>query len=103
MAKIKGKRYVGFVAVIDDPLRVTLGKCPSFGEGAYGRRVDQMADEAGAILAVNGGGFSDPGGDGKGGMPTGNVIYQGKMLMGYWSPTVGIDSAGKLHKMWSAF
>ena len=97
VAKIKGKRYVGFVAVIDDPLRVTLGKCPSFGEGAYGRRVDQMADEAGAILAVNGGGFSDPGGDGKGGMPTGNVIYQGKMLMGYWSPTVGIDSAGKLH------
>ncbi len=97
VAKIKGKRYVGFVTVVDDPLRVTLGKCPHFGEGAYGRRVDQLADEAGAILAVNGGGFSDPGGDGKGGMPTGNVIYQGKMLMGYWSPTVGIDSDGKLH------
>ncbi len=97
VAKIKGKRYVGFVAVIDDPQRVTLGKCPHFGEGAYGRSVQQMADEAGAILAVNGGGFADPGGVGKGGMPTGNVIYQGKMLMGYWSPTVGIDSAGKMH------
>ncbi len=97
VAKIKGKRYVGFIAVIDDPLRLTLGKCPHFGEAAYGRSVQQMADEAGAILAVNGGGFSDPGGDGRGGMPTGNVIYQGKMLMGYWSPTVGIDSQGKLY------
>ena len=97
VAKVKGKRYVGYIAVIDDPMRITLGKCPYFGEAAYGRRVDQMADEAGAILAVNGGGFSDPGGDGRGGMPTGNVIYQGKMLMGYWSPTVGIDSQGKLY------
>ena len=97
VAKVKGKRYVGYIAVIDDPMRITLGKCPYFGEAAYGRRVDQMADEAGAILAVNGGGFSDPGGDGRGGMPTGNVIYQCKMLMGYWSPTVGMDAQGKLH------
>ena len=96
VAKILGKRYVGFVAVIDDPLRLTLGKCPYFGEAAYGRTVKQMADDAGAVLAVNGGGFSDPGGEGRGGMPTGNVIYQGEMLMGYWSPTVGMDGQGKL-------
>lgn len=97
VSKILGRRYVGFLAVVNDPLRLTLGKCPYFGEGAYGRTVKQMADEAGAVLAVNGGGFSDPGGVGNGGMPTGNVIYQGKMLMGYWSPTVGMDAQGKLH------
>ena len=56
-----------------------------------------MAEEAGAVLAVNGGGFSDPNGAGKGGMPTGNVIYEGKMLMGNWAPTVGMDAEGKLH------
>ena len=97
VARIRGKRYVGFMAVVDDPLRLTLGKCPWFGEGAYGRTVKQMADEAGAVLAINGGGFSDPNGEGRGGSPTGNVIYEGKMLMGYWSPTVGIDADGKLH------
>ena len=97
VSKVLGRRYVGYVAIIDDPLRLTLGKCPYFGEAAYGRTVKQMADEAGAVLAVNGGGFSDPGGDGKGGSPTGNVIYQGRMLMGYWSPTVGMDAQGKLH------
>ena len=97
VAKVLGKRYVGYIAIVDDPMRLTLGKCPYFGEAAYGRDVKQMADEAGAILAVNGGGFSDPGGAGRGGMPTGNVIYEGKMLMGYWSPTVGMDAKGKLH------
>ena len=97
VAKVKGKRYVGYIAIVDDPMRLTLGKCPGFGEMAYGRRVDQIADEAGAVLAINGGGFSDVGGVGRGGMPTGNVIYEGKMLMGNLSPTVGMDSEGKLH------
>ena len=97
VAKIKGKRYVGYIAIIDDPSRVTLGKCPYFGGEAYGRTVKQMADESGAILAVNGGGFSDPGGQGRGGMPTGNVVYEGNLLMGYWGPTVGIDNEGKMH------
>ena len=97
VAKIQGKRYIGYIAIVDDPLRLTLGKCPNFGEWAYGRRVDEMADEAGALLAVNGGGFSDIGGVGKGGMPTGNVIYEGKMLMGNWASTVGMDAEGKLH------
>lgn len=97
VAKILGKRYIGYIAIVDDPLRLTLGKCPYFGEAAYGRRVDQMADDAGAILAVNGGGFSDVGGVGRGGMPTGNVIYEGQMLIGNWASTVGMDADGKLH------
>ena len=97
VARIVGKRYVGFIAVVDDPMRVTLGKCPYFGPTAYGRRVDQMADEAGAILAVNGGGFTDTNGVGKGGSPTGNVFYNGEMLAGYTSPTVGMDANGRMH------
>ena len=97
VARIVGKRYIGFIAIVDDPFRVTLGKCPYFGENAYGRRVDEMADAAGAILAVNGGGFSDPNGGGKGGAPTGNVVYNGELLVGYGAPTVGIDAEGKMH------
>ena len=97
VARILGKRYIGYIAIVDDPLRLTLGKCPYFGEAAYGRRVDQMADEAGAVLAVNGGGFSDVGGVGRGGMPTGNVIFEGQMLIGNWASTVGMDADGKLH------
>ena len=97
MAKIRGVRYVGFVVIVDDPMRLTVGKCPYFGAGAYGRTVKQMADEAGAVLAINGGGFADPNGEGKGGSPTGNVVLDGKLLAGYWAPTVGIDADGKMH------
>ena len=97
VAKILGKRYVGYIAIIDDPLRVTLGRCPSFSESSHGRTVKQMAEEYGAVLAVNGGGFSDPGGAGLGGMPTGNVIYEGKLITGYYCATAGMDAQGKLH------
>ena len=97
IARVTGKLYTGFLTIVEDPLRVTLGRCPAFGEGRYGRTVEQMAQEYGAILAVNGGGFSDPNGVGTGGQPTGNVVYNGQLLMGYWSPTVGMDAQGKLY------
>lgn len=97
VSKIIGKRYVGYVAIIDDPLRLTLGKCPFFGDDCVGRTVQQMAEDAGAVLAVNGGGFNDIGGVGLGGMPTGIVIYQGKLLMGGYAHTAGIDAQGVLH------
>lgn len=97
IATIHGKRYRGMIVVIDDPLRVTLGKCPVFGEAYHGRTVAQMAEEYGAVMAINGGGFSDPNGVGLGASPTGNVVYQGQLLTGYTSPTVGMDAQGRLH------
>lgn len=97
LARIQGKRYLGYLAVVDDPFRVTVATSGAFSENAYGKRVDEMADAAGAILAVNGGGFSDPGGNGKGGMPVGNVLANGNLLWGEYSQTVGLDAQGVLH------
>ncbi|MBQ7738023.1 MAG: phosphodiester glycosidase family protein [Oscillospiraceae bacterium] len=97
VAKILGKRYVGYIAVIDDPLRLTVGRCPYFGDTAYGRSVQQMVEEHGAVLGVNGGGFSDVGGVGRGGLPTGNVIIDGQILWNGYEGTVGMDASGKLH------
>ena len=97
VARVTGKLFTGFLTIVDDPLRVTLGRCPAFGDNFHGRTVAEMANEYGAVLAVNGGGFLDPGGAGNGGVPTGNVVYNGQLFYGYWSPTVGMDAAGKLH------
>lgn len=97
VSKIIGKRYVGYVAIIDDPLRLTLGKCPYFGDSYTGLTIKQMAEQSGAVLAVNGGGFNDIGGVGLGGMPTGNVVYEGNVLMWGYSHTAGIDAQGVLH------
>ena len=97
VARLQGKRYKGFVAVIQDPLRLSVVTCPYFGDGAYGRTVNQMADECGAILAINGGGLQDDGGAGNGGTPTGNVVADGVMRWAGGGSTVGMDYDGKLH------
>ena len=49
------------------------------------------------MLAINGGGFEDPGGAGKGAMPIGNVVANGELLWGGYSSTVGMDGSGQLH------
>ena len=97
VARIQGKRFKGFIAIVDDPLRLSVATCPYFGEKAGGRTVKQMADAAGAVLAINGGGFSDPGGGGSGGMPTGNVIVDGVVRYAGGGSTVGMDANGVLH------
>ena len=97
VARLQGKRYKGFVAVVSDPMRLQVATCPYFGDGAYGRTVNQMADDCGAVLAINGGGFKDDGGNGLGGTPTGNVVADGVMRWAGGGSTVGMDYDGKLH------
>ena len=97
VSRIQGKRYRGFVAEIEDPMRLYVATCPYFSEGAGGRTVKEMADENGAVLAVNGGGFMDIGGVGTGGLPTGNVVAGGEMLWPGGGSTVAMDYEGKLH------
>ena len=97
IARIVGKRWSGYIAVIDDPSRISVSTCPSFGTEARGYTVAQHAEATGAVLAINGGGFEDPGGAGYGGMPIGNVVVNGQLVWGGYSSTVGMDSEGILH------
>ena len=96
LARIVGKRWSGYIAVIDDPMRVSVSTCSYFGTDAYGLSVAQHAEKTGAILAINGGGFEDPGGGGRGGMPIGNVVANGVMLNPGGGSTVGMDASGQL-------
>ena len=98
VAHIQGKRWKGLIAVIDDPSRITVGTCGTF--GGYGKTVLQMAENAGATLAINGGEFSDPGGNGTGGEPLGVVLQEGEILCGGAGYTVGADFDGKLYAGW---
>ena len=97
IARIQGKRYKGFIAVIDDPLRLRVGIFSPTLQGASGKRLAQMADEYGAVLAVNGGAFADPAGGGSGNVPLGNVIADGQALRGGLDSTVGMDAEGRLY------
>lgn len=97
LASIQGKRYIGYIAVIDDPNRVYLGTIEHFSAGVAGKPVQDLANDNGAMLAVNGGGFADAQGVGIGGLPTGVVIEDGVVRCSARAHAVGIDYDGVLH------
>ena len=68
----------GYLAVVYDPNKVKLGVTQYL--GTRGQYVTQMADANNALLAINGGGFSDPGFSSAGGTPMGITIKDGQVL-----------------------
>lgn len=68
----------GYLAVIYDPSKVKLAVTQNL--GSSGQYVTTMAENNKALLAINGGGFSDPGHSSAGGTPTGITIKDGKIL-----------------------
>lgn len=68
----------GYLAVIYDPSKVKLAVTQQL--GSKGQYVTTMADNNNALLAINGGGFSDPGNSSAGGTPTGITIKDGKII-----------------------
>lgn len=68
----------GYLAAIYDPSKVKLAVTQAL--GTRGQYVTQMAEANNALLAINGGGFSDPGNNSTGGAPTGITISDGKII-----------------------
>lgn len=67
-----------YLAAIYDPSLVKVAVTSALGR--YGQYVTKMAKDHNALLAVNGGGFYDPGNSSTGGMPTGVTISNGKII-----------------------
>lgn len=78
--EFKYNGYNAFLAVIYDPSRVSLAMTDYL--GVRGQFLREIAQNNNALVAINGGGFSDEGGFGNGGSPTGTVIKDGKVV---WS------------------
>ena len=74
--EIRGQE--GFVVEIEDPTRVKVATAKTI--PSVGMQVDEIAKDSGAIIAINGGGFSDPNGVGNGGIPIGIVLKDGKVV-----------------------
>ncbi len=94
--RIVGGPYKGYIAIIDDPSRVSVGICGGF--GGKGKRIEDIAKSYDAILAVNGGAFEDGGGNGSGGIPLGLVVSQGTWYRDASSSmcSVGFDKEDRL-------
>lgn len=78
--EVHGPSFRGFMMIILDPTRVTLGKPDVF--GGDGLDIIEMAEKYNAVAAINGGGFYDPDGHGSGGTPEGIVISDGEIVFG---------------------
>ena len=78
--EITGATYHGWMMVVRDPSRVSVGVSRDyFTDDARGMRIAEMAEKYGAIGAINGGAFSDSGGMGNGGMPSGLTVSDGEI------------------------
>ena len=100
IARIEGKRWKGVVAVVDDPTRLFVGSIPYFSHEGYGMYLDALMERYNAVLGLNGGGFDDTAGQGRGAAPIGIIITDGKLwLGGEWGSydVCAFDEAGKLY------
>jgi len=73
---VKGPTYYGKVMIVNDPSRIYVYALPEFGV-PRGKYLTKICAEENALGGVNGGGFEDINGMGKGGTPLGIVISKG--------------------------
>jgi len=78
--EVHGPTYNGWMMVVLDPSRVSVGVCRENFSSKEGLVLHEIVERHGAIAGINGGGFSDDGGLGNGGKPIGLVISDGKVL-----------------------
>lgn len=76
--ELKEHGYRGWITFIYDPHMVQLAVTKHL--GVKGQFVTTLVKQNNAYVGINAGGFKDYGGDGTGGIPSGYVIQDGKVL-----------------------
>ena len=95
---VKGSGYVGYMMVVLDPSRLMMGTPKKFGYA--GLTVEKMVETYDCVAGINGGGFEDPNGAGKGGIPKGMIVLDGEpdyYVKGRAYEFVGFDDQYVLH------
>ena len=88
----------GKMLIVPDPRRVVLGYAGNFVSGT-GLQLTDMVERCGGIAGINAGGFVDNNGLSNGGIPTGIVICEGKLVFGNEQGrynVIGLDGDGVL-------
>lgn len=76
-------RFKGYMLIIEDPARVKVGvSSENFSSAVRGARIFDIAAKYNCLAAINGGEFSDVGGQGSGATPMGLTFSFGKKV---WS------------------
>ncbi|WP_291635632.1 phosphodiester glycosidase family protein [Clostridium sp.] len=101
---IKGKKFKGYILIINDPTRVKVGYSSKLGK--EGQLTSEIAKDNNAIAAVNGGAFTDKSSGtkrtGTGANPAGVIMSSGKIAYNDTKDedekieTVALTKSGKL-------
>ena len=75
LLRVKGKGYRGVLAVGKNPAALSVETCSTY--GTVGQKIGFTAEEHNGVLAMNGSGFPDPGGAGKGERVAGYAMSNG--------------------------
>lgn len=78
IVELSGAGYKGYMVVIYDASRISLASTKYL--GTNGQILRDITSNNNAILGINAGGFADADGAGSGGIPTGKVISNGKLI-----------------------
>lgn len=94
---VVGGTFIGKMMIVNDPSRLFVEDVKVYDKNGQGDLLSDMIERTGAVAGINGGGFYDPGGYGKGGMPTGVVIKKGVLKNDSDnSCVIGFDKSHKL-------
>jgi len=74
---VHGPTFTGYVLLVQDPSRVFVGTSSDFKNGYPGKNIFDLTKKENAVAAINGGEFSDPGGQGDGSNPLGITYSKG--------------------------
>ncbi len=91
--------FAAYVLLVKDPSRIYVGTSSDFTDPEVsGVDIFQIAKKEGCIAAINGGGFSDPGGVGTGNLPLGITYSKGSCVYNEETSKtfIGFDSQNKL-------
>jgi exopolysaccharide biosynthesis protein len=98
LTNINSSRFQGYLLEISDPTRLKVGVADTLSK--KGQTTSEIAQQSGAIAAVNAGGFMDPNGTGTGRDPFGVIISKGSFLFGGNTtapvPLIGLNKQGAL-------
>jgi exopolysaccharide biosynthesis protein len=80
LKNISTSKYKAYMLIISNPKRVVAASSERIGKA--GMKLSDIVKDYNAVGGINAGGFSDEGGHGNGGVPTGFLIEGGKVLFG---------------------
>ena len=81
LIEINEKGFSGYLVAIYDPSKIKVTYSKNLGYS--GEYLVDMAKRENAVVAINGSGFTDEGGQGNGGQAIGTIISNGKIISDY--------------------